>query len=70
MSKEELIAFAETYLIPVIRYTSNKKAYIMEQESKYYTGQDRDDFDQWANNRAKLAVEKWDAMSFNGKWQA
>lgn len=58
----DLFAFAEEYLIPVLRYTADKKAYIFDQESKYYTGQDRDDFDQWANHRAKLAIEKWDAM--------
>lgn len=56
-----LLAFVKEYLIPVMRYTADKKAYIFEQESKYYTGQDRDDFDQWARNRASLAVEKWDA---------
>jgi hypothetical protein len=46
----------------VIRYTADKKGYIFDQESKYYTGMDKDDFDDWAKSRAKLAVEKWDAI--------
>jgi hypothetical protein len=62
LTSRDLFAFAEEYLVPVIRYTADKKGYIFNQESKYYTGMDREDFDDWAKARAKMAVEKWDAM--------
>jgi hypothetical protein len=62
LTASDLFAFAEEYLVPVIRYTADKKKYIFDQESKYYTGMDKDDFDEWAKSRAKLAVEKWDAI--------
>ena len=62
LTTSDLLAFAKEYLVPVIRYTADKKGYIFDQESKYYTGMDKDDFDDWAKSRAKLAVEKWDAI--------
>lgn len=58
----EWVAFAENYLLPVLRYTADKKGYIQKQEQAYYTGQDKDDYDRWAQSRAKLAVEQWEAM--------
>lgn len=60
---QDLFAFAEEFLIPVIRYTADKKAYINEQESEDYTAMGQEDYDKWAKSRAKLAIEKWDKIS-------
>jgi hypothetical protein len=60
--RDEARKLAKEYLVPVILYTANKKGYIFEQELKFFTGMDKDDFDNWAKSRARLAVEKWDAI--------
>jgi len=54
----DLLAFAKGYLVPVLRYTADKKGYTFDQES----GMDKDDFEDWAKSRAEMAVEKWDAI--------
>lgn len=59
----DFFKFAEEFLIPVLKYTANKRAYILEQEFKYPTGMDREDYDGWAQRRAQLAIEKWTALN-------
>jgi len=54
--KDELIEFIKTYLIPVVKYTANKKEYLQNLEREFYTGQTEEDYNDWAESRAKLAM--------------
>jgi len=53
--------------IPLLWYISDKRAYIKRQENLHFTGMDIEDYDRWAESRAKYSLAELDRLDKEGR---